>query len=113
MHYRKVKSAYKAVYTNPIVLNKGDKVTLGREEESEKWKGWIWAETDDNKGWIPKQIVDSAGESKGIITAFYTAKELNAEAGDEVEIIKELNGWAWVKNISSHSEGWLPLEILE
>lgn len=108
MDKRIVHTGYKTVYHNPIVLNEGDVVTLGREEESEKWKGWVWAETSDNKGWIPKQIVNAEG-TKGVITEFYTAKEVDVNAGDEVEVIKELNGWAWVKNVNG-TEGWIPLE---
>lgn len=111
MQRRKVHTGYKTIYADPIVLNIGDEVTLGREEESEKWKGWVWAETPDNKGWVPKQIVSLAAEGKGIITEFYTAKELDVSEGDEVEVIKDLNGWAWVRNLND-DEGWIPLEVI-
>lgn len=33
--------------------------------------------------------------------------------GNQIEKVKELNGWAWCKEISKGEEGWIPLEIIE
>jgi hypothetical protein len=105
---------YKTQYSNPITLKAGEVVTLGQEETEEKWKGWIWAETANDKGWIPIQIVNFIeGRTKGIITASYTAKELDVEAGDEVVKIKSLNGWSWVRNLKNNEEGWIPDEMIK
>jgi hypothetical protein len=109
---RTVKTAYKTVYKDPIVLNAGDEVKLGEEEKNEKWKGWIWAETAKYKGWIPVQIVKASENNKrGIVTEYYTAKELDVEKGDEVELIKHLNGWVWSRNLKTGDEGWIPLDV--
>ncbi len=110
----KILKEYKTQYENPIVLNVGDKVNLGEEEKEEKWKGWIWAESKINKGWIPIQIVEISDDKKtGTILEFYSARELNVLKGDFIEKIKSLNGWTWSRNLRTKDEGWIPDEILE
>jgi len=103
--------SYATQYHNPIILREGDRVVLGEEETEEKWKGWIKAAHDNISGWIPKQIVHAQPGGTGIITEYYSAKELDVEAGDEVEALKELNGWLWVKHMRTGEEGWIPKEI--
>lgn len=99
---------------NPIELEVGDVVVLGKEEKEEKWKGWIWAESNTNKGWIPIQIVEfSEDRTKGIIKEKYSAKELDVQVQEEIVKIRSLNGWSWVKRISNNEEGWIPDEIIE
>ena len=110
----KILKAYKAQYENPIVLNIGEKVLLGEEEKEEKWKGWIWAESKTNSGWIPIQILEISDDKKtGTVLEFYSAQELDVEKGDLIEKIKSLNGWTWSKNIRTTGEGWIPDEIIE
>ena len=110
----KILKGYKTKYENPIVLNVGEKVTLGEEEKEEKWKGWIWAESKISKGWIPIQILEISEDKKtGTILEFYSAKELNVEKGDFIEKIKSLNGWTWSRNLKTKDEGWIPDEIIE
>ena len=90
----KILKDYRTKYEDPIILSVGDLVNLGEEEKEEKWKGWIWAEIDIKKGWIPIQIVEiSADKKKGKILENYTAKELNVDKDDQVLKIKALNGW--------------------
>ena len=109
--FRIIKS-YISQYTNPLELNTGDTVNLVEEEKEEKWKGWIWAESKTNSGWIPVQILEiSADKKSGIVKEYFTAKELNAEEGDYIEKIKSLNGWTWSKNLRTGDEGWIPDEI--
>jgi hypothetical protein len=104
---------YKTQYTNPIVLQIGDTVITGREEQSEKWKGWIWAETKTHKGWVPKQILKISPDSKTAeVIEDYTAKELDVVKGDIIEKIRPLNGWTWCKNTKSNHEGWIPDEVI-
>lgn len=114
MQTYKILKTYKIQYDNPIVLQAGELVKLGKEETEEKWKGWIWAESTNNKGWIPKQIIEIDKEHQiGKILEFYSAKELNVNQGDLIEKITTLNGWTWSKNIQTNEEGWLPNEIIE
>jgi hypothetical protein len=111
--YRILKD-YKIQYETPIVLNIGEKVNLGEEEKEEKWKGWIWAESENNKGWIPKQILEISDDKKtGTVLEFYSAKELSVNKGDLIEKIKSLNGWTWSRNLKTENEGWIPDEIFE
>ena len=110
----KILKSYKTQYENPIILTIGEIVNLGKEETEEKWKGWISAESKDNKGWIPLQIIEiNLNNKTGKIIEFYSAKELDVEEGDFIEKIKSLNGWTWAKNIRTTEEGWIPDEIIE
>lgn len=105
--------SYERQYLNPIVLDIGDKVLLGNEETEEKWKGWIWAESKNNSGWIPRQIIEFSSDQKsGIISKKYSAQELSVQKYDSVVIIESLNGWVWVKNILTNEEGWIPSECV-
>ncbi|MGL4599865.1 MAG: SH3 domain-containing protein [Bacteroidia bacterium] len=114
MHVFKILKAYTTQYHKPIILNIGDVVLLGEEEKDEKWKGWIWAEHGEDKGWIPIQIIEISSDKKqGIVLNFYSAQELDVEENDLVEKIKSLNGWTWCKNMRTQKEGWIPDEIIE
>ncbi|OBP45068.1 hypothetical protein AWR42_00325 [Riemerella anatipestifer] len=113
MKLLKILEDYKTKYENPMVLNIGEKVKLGQEEKEEKWKGWIWAESATNQGWVPIQILALGEDNKtATILEFYSSKELNVKKGDLVEKIKSLNGWTWVKNLKTGNEGWIPDEII-
>lgn len=109
----KIIQPYTKQYANPILLNVGDVVFLGKEETEEKWKGWIWAELKNktNAGWIPKQIIEFSEDGlSGIIIKEYSAKELTVQMNDQVELLETLNGWCWVKNSKTNEEGWIPSE---
>jgi hypothetical protein len=110
----KISKSYSAKYKNPIILNTGDIVTLGEEEKEEKWKGWIRASTQNNEGWIPLQIVNISDDGKtGIISEYYSAKEIDTEEGDIIIVMNKLNGWSWVKKESTGEEGWIPDENID
>ena len=106
-----VTTSYLSKYKDPIILDKGYVVKLGEEETVEKWKGWIWATHENVSAWIPKLIVETGDEKTGIITEYYTSKELNVNEGDIVAQLRELNGWLWVKKADSEEEGWIPKEV--
>jgi hypothetical protein len=109
----KIIQPYTKQYSNPIILKVGDVVFLGKEETEEKWKGWIWAELENqiNAGWVPKQIIElSADGKRGTIIKKYSAKELTVQINDQVELLETLNGCCWVKNNKTKEEGWIPSE---
>lgn len=109
----KILKPYTVQYKNPIILKVGETVALGEEEKEEKWKGWIWTESKAGKGWVPTQILEISDDRKtGVVLEYYSAKELNAAQGDEIEKIKSINGWTWAKNIKNGSKGWIPDEII-
>lgn len=95
---------------DPIVLEKGQLVKTG--EEDQRWGNWIHCETLEGamKGWVPAQIIVGRG-SGARITEDYTAEELSAEPGETLVSQRELNGWVWCRN-RQRQEGWVPLENL-
>ena len=106
--------SYLKQYSDPIQLKIGDTVVLGKEEIEEKWKGWIWAEFKNNSGWIPIQIVSfSENKKTGVVLEDYSALELSIDLGDELQVLKSLNGWLWVKNLQTKEEGWIPSECIK
>lgn len=113
MATHKISKPHKTIYPDPIELDKGDVVILREEGKDEKWEGWIWAEGNKKKGWIPTEIIEFTNSKKGIIKEKYSAKELNIEAGEEVIKIKSYYGWAWVRRKINNEEGWVPDEIIE
>ena len=104
---------HRTEFLNPIILKQGENVILG-EETSVNWPNWIFCTKMDgsNKGWVPKQIIKCENDC-GIILEDYSAKELDIDKGNIVEGIKELNGWLWLKNISTNEIGWVPVEKLK
>ena len=111
--YRVIQSR-KTNYSVPIVLKKGETVTIGEEyKEKETWKGWVWCETSEKKCWVPYQIIEKQDEIHGKLKEEYIATELNVEKDDSIEAEKELNGWVWGRNENKNENGWVPLEILE
>jgi hypothetical protein len=100
---------------DPITLSKGEKVKLGKLAPEEKWKNWIWAENASLQGgWVPIQIIEySTDRLQGVVLEDYSAKELDITKGEQVLIIKPLNGWNWVRKVCNNEEGWIPNEVLE
>lgn len=108
----KIIKSYVTVYPNPLILNPGDKIILGEEEKEEKWLGWIFCEFKGNKGWVPKSIIETTDNVHGVITEFYSAKELDVSEGEFLDYINALNGWLLLKNDKGET-GWVPHENTE
>lgn len=98
------------VYKNPLLLYKGERVKVGREDD--EWKGWIWCITKNNSGWVPKQIIKFITETEGEILENYSAEELEVDLNEKISAIKETNGWILGRHERTGKEGWLPKEIL-
>lgn len=104
---------WEVMYPDPIELEVGQIVQTGKEEEEAKWKGWIWAETDTHKGWVPIQILErKADGTTAVVKSAYSARELAAMPGDRVRKVQSLNGWSWCERLDNGLSGWLPDEIL-
>lgn len=108
----KIIATYKSVYPDPLILNPGDEVLLGEEEKQDKWKGWIFCEFNGNKGWVPKNIIETKDSVHGTVTEYYSAKELDAYEGEILDYIKTLNGWLLLRNDKGET-GWVPEENTE
>lgn len=95
-------------YPSPIILNVGDNILLGREDD--EYIGWMFCTNIRTglSGWCPKQIINVLDNTNGIAIEDYSANELNVIPGQELIIIKELNDWAWCYD--SVNFGWVPLD---
>ena len=102
--------AHKSSFPDPIILKKGEKVSIGGEYlEDPDWPNWIECKNQGGKkGWVPKQYLKISGNT-GIILRDYSAKELDVKIGDEITVYRFQNGWAWSKN-SGGEFGWIPLK---
>ncbi|MDR1134159.1 MAG: hypothetical protein LBL05_08330 [Synergistaceae bacterium] len=102
---------HRTEFPDPIILKQGEKVIIG--EESANWPNWVFCTKSDgsNKGWIPKQIINSESDY-GNITEDYSAKELDIDIGTIVEGMRELNDWLWLKNKKTNEIGWVPVKKL-
>lgn len=108
----KIITSYKSVYPDPLILNPGDEVLLGKEEKKEEWLGWIYRKYKGNIGWVPKDIIKSEDGVRGVITEYYSAKELDVSEGEILDQIKSLYGWHLLKNQKGET-GWVPQENTE
>lgn len=105
-----VNRCYRIAYTDPIKLAVGESVQLAHEDQ--QWSGWIWCKTRlGQNGWAPKQIFLPAEEGLYAVVEDFDATELDVELGQHVEVIFELNGWAWCR-AAGRGDGWGPKEHL-
>lgn len=111
MKILKVTKNHKGEFQVPLVAKKGD-VVEGLERETE-WEGWLCCrDNSGTHGWVPKTYLDPASESGQLqFLQDYNARELTIDAGQEVIVLDEESGWAWVRTTLGE-EGWIPLENL-
>jgi hypothetical protein len=105
--------SYRAKYADPIAFAAGEALTLG--ERDQEWPDFVWA-TDPRgrSGWAPLAAID-ARLVPAIACESYSARELDADAGATLTLLRETGGWWWARN-GAGAEGWLPardLEIIE
>ncbi len=106
----RVMAAYQTIYHDPLVIQQGETVTVGRRDT--QWPGFVWCTTAAGKGgWVPKSYLDRSGET-GVANRDYTAAELSAEVGEELVLHYEESGWFWCTNRQGQS-GWMPAENVE
>jgi len=99
---------HKSVYPEPVEFEEGDLLELGRKDT--EYPGWIWVRTSKTKeGWAPEQYIEITGHGTGVGLKNYTARELNTETGEELNVICETNGWYWVEDRRGE-KGWVPVE---
>lgn len=98
---------------NPIVVFKGMQVTCLQESSDNEWAGWIFCESEDNKGWVPKQFIDRR-YNIGVILEDYNANEFDIYEDEIIVMEKILNGWIWgFKENNPTIKGWAPINHLE
>lgn len=111
--YRVIKSR-KAESENPIKVVAGEEVKCIEESDPNgDWGSWILCKSEDNSGWIPKQIIKKE-ENHGVILEDYNVVEFNLEVGELIVSLRTLNGWIWgYKKEEPNNEAWAPLNHIE
>ena len=112
MKILKVIKNHKSEFKVPLMAKKGEIVKgLDRETDME---GWIWCRNSSGiEAWVPKTHLEPTSESGHFqFLQDYNARELTIDAGQEVIVLDEESGWAWVRTVMGE-EGWVPLENLQ
>jgi uncharacterized protein YgiM (DUF1202 family) len=112
MKILKVIKNHKSEFHVPMVAKKGE-IVEGQERETE-WKGWLWCRNSSGvHGWVPKTYLESSSKTGNFqFLKDYNARELTVNEGQEVIVLDEESGWAWVRTPLG-DEGWIPLENLQ
>lgn len=106
----RVVSRYEAVYLDPLRVLAGDALHVGEVDEDNA--AWAWCTGPSGKGgWMPRAYFEADGAT-GVALRDYDAAELSVEAGEELTVLAEESGWAWVRD-SRGRLGWVPLECVE
>lgn len=102
---------YRTQYRNPIGFRAGETVRTGARDG--EWPAFVWTTTaDGNAGWAPVEWLRPLGGDRAEALRDYSARELDAAAGDEVALRHEHGGWWWATHADGR-EGWLPATHLE
>jgi uncharacterized protein YgiM (DUF1202 family) len=108
----KVGRDYRATNPDPLIVQAGEPLVLsGRVDPWRDNPQWIWVWATDPRGksaWVPQTLIQRQGDQ--VIARYdYSARELDAVAGEMVQIEREESGWYWCEN-QQGEQGWLPLD---
>lgn len=93
----------------PIIAKKGHQGTIIEFDGRPEWKGWLQCKLDDGQiGWVSQSFLKITGNRLEFIRD-YTAVEIEVRIGEVLEILREDNGWAWVRK-ENGTEGWVPAQ---
>ncbi|MHA2047476.1 MAG: SH3 domain-containing protein [Candidatus Thorarchaeota archaeon] len=108
----KVTKNHKSEFHVPLIAKKGE-IIEGQERETE-YEGWLWCRNRSKvEAWVPKTLLESTSESGHFLfLKDYNSRELTIDEGQEVIVLNEESGWAWVRTPLG-DEGWIPLENLQ
>ncbi len=106
----KVIADYESAYPDEFSVGKGEILRIGKKDNP--WPGWIWCTRSDGESrWLPNSYLEIYGVN-GKALFDYSAVELTVRVGDELTVLKEVNGWFWCTN-SQGENGWVPSESVE
>ena len=106
----RIRLPYQVNYPNPIQMQAGERVHVGRADAD--FPGWLWCRaTDGREGWVPVELL-SAESPLATALVDYSARELAVQVGDAVEIEEVRHGWARVRN-NQGEVGWIPEAHIE
>ncbi len=108
MHARLLRD-YRTQYPDPIRFGVGERVRVGARDT--EWPEFLWAtDATGRSGWVHERyLCGTAGDSAA--RRDYDARELDADAGDTVQLIEEAGGWWW-SQAADGRRGWLPARDL-
>jgi hypothetical protein len=94
---------------DPVVLAAGDRVTVGRRDDT--WPQYRWCIAPDGReGWVPDDVLEEKPEGWAAALP-YSARELTVRTGEQVEAIRFMADWWWCRNTAG-DEGWVPERVL-
>lgn len=104
---------YRTQYHDPIGFVAGEVLVLGQRDS--EWPEFIWT-TDPRgrSGWTPLSVIERDA-APIVARSDYSARELDADAGDVITLLSETGGWWWAQHPAG-APGWIPardLDILE
>ena len=103
--HAKLRAHYRAKNRQPLAVATGETVTLGIRDVD--WPEFFLAtDARGRNGWIHQSCLDG-----NVALRDFDARELDANAGDEVRLIELLGGWWWAEN-EIGERGWLPERVL-
>ena len=107
----RVSESWDASYARPIVVRAGGRLEVSGAREV--WDGftWLWAKSESGReGWIPDDLAIET--PTGLVArADYSAIELTCIAGAELDVLRQMHGWAWCRDADGQ-EGWVPVRNL-
>ncbi|MFT3807154.1 SH3 domain-containing protein [Arenimonas sp.] len=109
MHARLLRD-YRTQYHDPVRFLAGETVRV--DDRDTEWPEFLWAtDPDGRSGWVHQRyLAGDTGETTAVRD--YTARELDADAGQIVELIEEAGGWWWSATDDGRS-GWLPARDID
>lgn len=108
---RRTCARHVAPHPDPVRLRAGESVIPG--DASERYPGWVWITTAGGRsGWAPQAWLDITADGRVLVARDYSARELELDDGELVEVLDALAGWLLVEDARG-ATGWIPEEITE
>jgi SH3-like domain-containing protein len=106
-----VLETYTVQYPDPINVSAGARVIVDRRDD--RFTHWLWCRGPDGReGWVPENILSSTEPGIAAVLEAYEATEAAVQAGDEVDVLREFDGFAWIQRGDGRL-GWVPSKILK
>lgn len=96
--------AHRPEYPDPVRFVKGEPVLVGEPDPENPV--WFWCESGGRVGWVHQSVI-----ADGVAVESYSAVEVGVDVGEEVEVVRRLDGWAIVRKADG-SAGWVPEQVL-
>ena len=98
---------FRKSYNYSIKAFPGDICKIVRRDS--QFKEWMWCELNGVQAWVHSSFLQIGGD-EGKFLEKYNSMELDINKGDILKILRNLNGWMYVK-ADSEKYGWLPSSV--